>query len=120
MALIVSVCAVLLHGSLKESLQQQMRNELELRHSFLDPLLMSRDSRESWPKVIQKLSALAPDDGPDAQHWVVSDDPYFSYGGDAPPGINWNSVPDGYSILPAQRSCCPLNVLITTLEPSGT
>ncbi|WP_246288208.1 heavy metal sensor histidine kinase [Achromobacter pestifer] len=119
-ALIVSVCAVLLHGSLKESLQQQMRNELELRHSFLDPLLMSRDSRESWPKVIQKLSALAPDDGPDAQHWVVSDDPYFSYGGDAPPGINWNSVPDGYSTLPAQRSCCPLNVLITTLEPSGT
>ncbi|KAG1307998.1 hypothetical protein G6F62_015124 [Rhizopus arrhizus] len=64
--LIVSVCAVLLHGSLKASLQQQMRNELELRHSLLDPLLMSRDSKASWAKVINKLNALAPDDGPDA------------------------------------------------------
>ena len=39
-ALIVSVCAVLLQGSLKMSLQQQMENELELRHAFLDPLVI--------------------------------------------------------------------------------
>ncbi|MDH2054225.1 heavy metal sensor histidine kinase [Achromobacter marplatensis] len=118
--LIVSVCAVLLHGSLKASLQQQMRNELELRHSLLDPLLMSRDSKASWAKVINKLNALAPDDGPDAQHWVVSEDPFYRYGVDAPRGVDWRAVPDGYSTLALDGDCRPLNVFVTTLPPVGS
>ncbi|CAB3821698.1 heavy metal sensor histidine kinase [Achromobacter deleyi] len=119
-ALIVSVCAVVLQGSLKDSLQQQMHNELELRHSLLDPLLMSRESRGSWLKVVDKLSAMAPEDGPDALHWVISDDPFYSYGGPAPYGVDWNRVPDGFSILPPQKGCCPLNVLITTIPAAGS
>ncbi len=119
-ALIVSVCAVLLQESLRLSLQQQMHNELELRHSFLDPLVMSRQSPETWHKVVSKLSAMAPDDGPDAQHWIVSDDPVYSYGGAAPDGVKWSQVPDGFSILPGNSGCCPLNVLVTTIPPAGS
>ncbi|CAB3858460.1 Sensor histidine kinase RcsC [Achromobacter anxifer] len=118
-ALIVSVCAVLLQGSLKQSLQQQMQDELELRHSFLDPLVMSRSDPVSWHKVVSKLDALAPDDKPDAQHWIVSADPLYRYGGPSPEGVAWNKVPDGFSVLPGARGCCPLNALVTTFPPNG-
>lgn len=118
-ALIVSVCAVLLQGSLKMSLQQQMENELELRHAFLDPLVMSRESPAMWPKLVSRLGAMTPDDGLDAQHWIISDDPRYRYGGPAPEGVEWSRVPDGFSVLSGNKGCCPLNVLITTIGPAG-
>jgi two-component system heavy metal sensor histidine kinase CusS len=66
------------------------------------------------------VNALAPDDGPDAQHWVVSEDPFYRYGVDAPRGVDWRAVPDGYSTLPLEGDCRPLNVFVTTLPPVGS
>jgi len=117
--LTASVCSALLQGSLRVSLQQQMQRELELHHSFLDPLLMSRQSPATWHDVVFAHSHSPPSGSPSTQHWIISDDPSYRHGGEPPKGVTWSQVPDGFSVLPGESDCCPLNVLITAIPPAG-
>lgn len=117
--LTASICSPLLLGSLRTSLQQQMARELDLRRSFLDPLLMWRQSPVAWHDVLFTHGYLASNGSLNAQHWIISDDPLYRHGGAPPKGVTWSHVPDGFSILPGADDCCPLNVLITTIPPAG-
>ncbi len=117
--LTASVCSVLLQGSLRQSLQQQIQRELELRHSFLDPLLMSRQSPATWHDAVFAHSPFASNGMVNAQHWILSDDPLYRHGGEPPKSVTSSQLPDGFSILPGATDCCPLHVLITTIPPAG-
>ncbi|MGS1110533.1 heavy metal sensor histidine kinase [Achromobacter anxifer] len=117
--LTASVCSPLLLSALRISLQQQMERELDLRHSFQDPLLIWRQSSSTWHDVLFTHGNLASNGSLNAQHWTISDDPLYSHGGAPPKGVAWSQVPDGFSILPGEDDCCPLNVLITTIPPTG-
>lgn len=46
--LIMSISATLLRCSLDQTLDEQMQNELVLRHSVLDPVLAKYDSPTFW------------------------------------------------------------------------
>jgi len=116
--LIMSISAVLLRCSLKQSLDGQMHNELILRHSVLDPLLSKYESPTVWVGVHQKLDNLTPTDER-VRYWVLSDDPHYSYGGAMPDGQDWSKRPDGLSVMELPDQHCPLVLLVKTIPAMG-
>ncbi|AHF67285.1 heavy metal sensor histidine kinase [Pseudomonas cichorii] len=117
MALIMSVSAVLLRNSLKESLQGQIRNELALRHFMLDPAVAKYESRADWIGLHKKLDDLTPSDKR-VRHWVLAGDTYFSYGDPMPDGQDWSRHPDGTAVMNiADKS--PMFLMIKTIPGSA-
>lgn len=117
--LITSTSAVLLRCSLKQSLDEQMHNELILRHSVLDPLLAKYESPAVWVGVHQKLDSLTPTDER-VRYWVLSDDDNYSYGGAMPDGQDRSRQPDGFSIMEVPEQHCPMVLLTKTIPAMGS
>lgn len=117
--LITSTSAVLLRCSLKQSLDEQMHNELILRHSVLDPLLSKYESPEDWVGVHQKLDTLTPSDER-VLYWVLSDDSNYSYGGAMPDGQARSQQPDGFSVMDMPDHHCPMVLLTKTIPAMGS
>ncbi|MGF0335707.1 two-component system, OmpR family, heavy metal sensor histidine kinase CusS [Pseudomonas sp. NFACC19-2] len=117
--LITSTSAVLLRCSLKQSLDEQMHNELILRHSVLDPLLSKYESPEDWVGVHQKLDTLTPSDER-VLYWVLSDDSNYSYGGAMPDGQARSQQPDGFSVMEMPDHHCPMVLLTKTIPAMGS
>ncbi|WP_434706169.1 heavy metal sensor histidine kinase [Pseudomonas sp. Z1-12] len=118
--LIMSISATLLRSSLKQSLDEQMQNELVLRHSVLDPVLAKYDSPTFWVGLRQKLDGLTPADER-VRYWILVDNPAFSYGGPMPDGQDWSKRADGlFSLqLPGRERECPMMVLLKTIPAMG-
>ncbi|MGE8500210.1 MAG: heavy metal sensor histidine kinase [Pseudomonas sp.] len=116
--LITSTSAVLLRCSLEQSLDEQMQNELILRHSVLDPLLAKYESPAVWVGVHQKLDSLTPTDER-VRYWVLSDDDNYSYGGAMPDGQDRSRQPDGFSIMEVPEQHCPMVLLTKTIPAMG-
>ena len=119
--LIMSISATLLRSSLKQSLDEQMQNELVLRHSVLDPVLAKYDSPTFWVGLRQKLDGLTPADER-VRYWILVDNPAFSYGGAMPDGQDWSKRADGlFSLqLPGRERECPMMVLLKTIPAMGS
>lgn len=117
--LITSTSAVLLRCSLKQSLDEQMHNELILRHSVLDPLLSKYESPEDWVGVHQKLDTLTPSDER-VLYWVLSDDSNYSYGGAMLDGQARSQQPDGFSVMDMPDHHCPMVLLTKTIPAMGS
>lgn len=117
--LITFISATLLRCSLRKTLDEQMHNELILRHSVLDPVLMKYDSPAFWVGLHQKLDGLTPSDER-VRYWVVVDDPVYSYGGPMPDGQDWSTRPDGFfrMQLPDRRG--PMVLLVKTIPAMGS
>ncbi|MBJ2346548.1 MULTISPECIES: heavy metal sensor histidine kinase [Pseudomonas] len=117
--LITAVCATLLRCSLKQSLEDQMQNELTLRHSVLDPVLAKYDSPEFWVGLRQKLDGLTPADER-VRYWVLVDNPTYSYGGAMPDGRDWSTRPDGFSSVTIPGRDRPMVLLVETIAAMGS
>lgn len=117
--LITSVTATLLRCSLKQSLNEQMQNELILRHSVLDPVLAKYDSPVFWVGLRQKLDGLTPADER-VRYWVLVDDPAYSYGGVMPDGQDWSKRPEGFSTLEIPDRDRPMLLLVKTIPALGS
>ncbi|MFW9266061.1 heavy metal sensor histidine kinase [Pseudomonas sp. D2-30] len=117
--LITAVSATLLRCSLKQSLEDQMQNELILRHSVLDPVLAKYDSPEFWVGLRQKLDGLTPTDER-VRYWVLVDNPAYSYGGAMPDGQDWSKRPDGFSTVAIPDRDRPMVLMIETIAAMGS
>ena len=117
--LITAVSATLLRCSLKQSLEDQMQNELILRHSVLDPVLAKYDSPEFWVGLRQKLDGLTPADER-VRYWVLVDNPAYSYGGAMPDGQDWSKRPDGFSTVAIPDRDRPMVLMIQTIAAMGS
>lgn len=117
--LITAVSATLLRCSLKQSLDEQMQNELILRHSVLDPVLAKYDSPAFWVGLRQKLDGLTPADER-VRYWVVVDDPAYSYGGPMPDGLDWSKRPDGFATLDLPDRDRPMVLMVETIAAMGS
>ncbi|WP_434603206.1 heavy metal sensor histidine kinase [Pseudomonas sp. R1-7] len=117
--LITAVSATLLRCSLKQSLEDQMQNELILRHSVLDPVLAKYDSPEFWVGLRQKLDGLTPADER-VRYWVLVDNPAYSYGGAMPDGQDWSKRPDGFSTVAIPDRDRPMVLMIETIAAMGS
>ncbi|MFQ6556028.1 heavy metal sensor histidine kinase [Pseudomonas sp. Lb2C1-1] len=116
--LIMSISATLLRCSLKQSLDEQMQNELILRHSVLDPVLAKYDSPTFWVGLRQKLDGLTPADER-VRYWILVDNPAFSYGGAMPDGQDWSKRADGLFTVDLPEKERPMMVLLKTIPPMG-
>ncbi|MDO7896907.1 heavy metal sensor histidine kinase [Pseudomonas citrulli] len=117
--LITAVSATLLRCSLKQSLADQMQNELILRHSVLDPVLAKYDSPQFWVGLRQKLDGLTPADER-VRYWVLVDDPAYSYGGAMPDGQDWSKRPDGFSTIEVPDRDRPMMLMVETIAAMGS
>lgn len=118
--LIVSAYAILLRGSLHESLQKQMHNELLFRHSLMEPWILARTTLDGWQTLSTKFTGLATAEGGRVQYWILSDDPRFQLGGPAPAGVNWATLNNGFVKVPsAIKDRCSTFLLITEIPARG-
>ena len=114
---IVAVSALMLRQSLHNSLQQQMHQELQFRHSLMVPYISARTSLADWSTVGTKLANWTTVEGGHTHYWVLSDDPRYQIGSESPEGINWRKQPNGFSRIP--KDPCSLYVLITEIPANG-
>ena len=71
---------VLLDSSVRSSLDDQVRDELQLRAQLFDAYAAKVSSAEQWiDKVVPKLDAIAADTG-GARLWIEADASAFRYG----------------------------------------
>lgn len=118
--LLVSALGFMMRGSLHESLQKQMHNELLFRESLIEPWIISRTTLNSWQTLAAKFTDLTTAEGGRVQYWILSDTPQFQMGGPPPNGVNWNSLSNGFSKVPgATEESCSLFLLITELPAQG-
>ncbi len=116
--LIMSISATLLRCSLDQTLDEQMQNELVLRHSVLDPVLAKYDSPTFWVGLRQKLDGLTPADER-VRYWILVDNPDFSYGGAMPDGQDWSKRSDGLFTLDLPERERPMMALLKTIPAMG-
>lgn len=116
--LITAISATLLRCSLKTSLEDQMQNELILRHSVLDPVLAKYDSPAFWVGLREKLDGLTPTDER-VRYWVLVDDPAYSYGGAMPDGQDWSKRPDGFFSMAIPDRHRPMVLQVKTISAMG-
>jgi two-component system, OmpR family, heavy metal sensor histidine kinase CusS len=118
--LIVSAYGLLLRGSLHDSLQKQMHNELRFRHSLMEPWIQSHNKLADWQVLANKFRDLALAEGGRVQYWILSADPRFNVGGAPPSGVNWAALNNGFSKVPgATEGSCSLFLMITVIPASG-
>ncbi len=115
-----ALSVLLLRASLHETLQKQMHNELQFRNTLMEPWVVSRSTPSGWQALSAKLSSLALSERGRVEYWVLSDDVRFNMGGSAPVGVDWNTVPDGFSrVAGATRDSCYLYMLVTEIPAAG-
>lgn len=118
--LIVSVIGILLRGSLHDSLQKQMHNELLFRESLMSPWITARTSADGWSLLANKFTVLTNSEGERVRYWIVSDNPRFSMGGTPPVGVQWSSLQEGFNKVPgASEGACSLFLLVKTIPANG-
>jgi two-component system heavy metal sensor histidine kinase CusS len=67
-----------------------------------------------------KLADMATAEGGRVKYWVLSDDPHFQVGGEPPEGVNWATLPDGFSEAPgATKESCSLYILVKQIPARG-
>ncbi|ERK09005.1 Sensor protein copS [Pantoea sp. AS-PWVM4] len=118
--MIVAVIGILLRGSLHESLQKQMHNELLFRESLMSPWITARTSAHDWSGLANKFTVLTNSEGERVRYWIVSADPRFNVGGAPPVGVQWSSLQEGFNKMPgASEGVCSLFLLVKTLPANG-
>ncbi|MFT4274293.1 MAG: heavy metal sensor histidine kinase [Pantoea sp.] len=118
--MIVAVIGILLRGSLHESLQKQMHNELLFRESLMSPWITARTSAHDWSGLANKFTVLTNSEGERVRYWIVSTDPRFNVGGAPPVGVQWSSLQEGFNKMPgASEGVCSLFLLVKTLPANG-
>lgn len=118
--LIVSAIGILLRGSLHDSLQKQMHNELSFRQSLMSPWISARTSADDWSTLANKFTVLTNSEGERVRYWIVSADPRFSVGGAPPVGVQWSSLQEGFNKMPgAAEGVCSLFLLVKTIPANG-
>jgi len=86
-ALVVfSIVGVALHRVLHRELERQGVDELHTRLEVTSHSIVRASLADRWEYTRTKLDALAPPEG-STRFWVLSADPRFRYGGDAPPEL---------------------------------
>jgi two-component system heavy metal sensor histidine kinase CusS len=114
---IVAISALMLRQSLHNSLQQQMHQELQFRHSLMVPYISARESLNDWHTVGTKLANWTTVEGGHTHYWVLSDDSRFQVGDKPPEGVDLTQQPSGFSRVP--REPCSLYLLITDIPAKG-
>lgn len=118
--LIVAIIGILLRGSLHDSLQKQMHNELLFRESLMSPWITARTSADGWSTLATKFTVLTTSEGERVRYWIVSDDPRFNIGGTPPVGVQWSSLQEGFNKVPgASEGACSLFLLVKTIAANG-
>ncbi|MDM9560128.1 heavy metal sensor histidine kinase [Bordetella petrii] len=79
-AVVFSGVAFFLYCYLSDSVREQVRGELEVHHTLLDPVIEARRSDREWDLVRRKLDGMA-QEGARIRYWIRSPDERFSYGG---------------------------------------
>ncbi|WP_144639261.1 heavy metal sensor histidine kinase [Bordetella genomosp. 13] len=77
-AVVFGSVAMLLYHVLDEAVRNQIRGELTLQHTLLDPLLSSRDSLDDWGVVHTKLNGMQ--ENGRIRYWILSDDSRWRHG----------------------------------------
>lgn len=118
--LIVSAYGILLRGSLHDSLQKQMHNELLFRASLMKPWIQSRTTLNGWQMLATKFIDLSATEGGRVQYWILSEDPRFMVGGVTPAGANLDRLNVGFSKVPgATVDDCSIFLLMTEIPARG-
>lgn len=114
---IVAISALILRHSLHDSLRKQMHQELQFRHKLMVPYITARNSLTDWSTLATKLTNWTTVEGGRTHYWVLSDDPRYQLG-DAPlEGVDWATLPNGYSRIPKEP--CSIYLLITEIPANG-
>lgn len=87
-----------LYFHLEKVLVAQISNELEFRHSIIDPLLSASRTHHDWEDIKNKLDVLSDKDSR-TKYWVISKDSNYSYG-TSPVSQQWLNLKEGFSIVP--------------------
>ena len=118
--MIVAMIGILLRGSLHDSLQKQMHNELLFRESLMSTWITARTSAHDWSGLANKFTVLTNSEGERVRYWIVSADPRFNVGGAPPVGVQWSSLQEGFNKVPgASEGACSLFLLVKTLPARG-
>lgn len=117
-AAVFVVSGFLLQFALREALTHQVREELSLRVSLVETLLVKATTPEHWAERIKpKLDAM--DVARSGAHvWVVSDDARFRYG-DQIPGVTRLAAKPGFGWIAIAGHDCDLLTLTHTIEATG-
>jgi two-component system heavy metal sensor histidine kinase CusS len=118
--MIVSAFGIVLRGSLHDSLQKQMHNELQFRESLMEPWILSRTTLDGWQTLAAKFTDLTAAEGGRVQYWILSDNPQLQVGGPPPSGVTWASLSNGFSKVPgATEASCSLFLLMSEIPAQG-
>jgi two-component system, OmpR family, heavy metal sensor histidine kinase CusS len=110
---------VLLDSSVRSSLDDQVRDELQLRAQLFDAYAAKVNSAEQWiDKVVPKLDAIAADTG-GARLWIEADATSFRYG--RPPAQLEGKVVQrqGFAAIPVPGYHCDFITLVHPIAASG-
>lgn len=77
-AVVFGSVAMVLYHVLEEAVRNQIRGELTLQHTLLDPLISYRDRLEDWGVVHTKLNAMQ--ENGRIRYWILSDDARWRHG----------------------------------------
>lgn len=103
MFLLVTSClftasTIWLYFHLEKALVSQIRDELEFRHSIIDPLLSATSTYQDWNDIKSKLDVLSDKDSR-TKYWVISDNEKYTYG-TSPVSPEWLNFKEGFFIVP--------------------
>ena len=118
-AVVFAIGGVLLDDSVKSSLDDQVRDELQLRAQLFDANVAKVSSAEQWiDKVVPKLDALAADTG-GARLWIDADAGPFRYGR-PPPELQGKVVQSqGFAAIDVPGHRCDFITLVHTIAANG-
>jgi len=117
-AVVFMVGGLLLHSSLEQSLEQHVREELNLRATLIESMVSKVSSASVWSeKVAPKLDTIAQDSS-GTLLWIVSDSKSFRYG-EHPPGLARLAQTEGFGKLSMEGHHCDHATLVSVIPPYG-
>lgn len=117
-AVVFMVGGLLLHSSLEQSLEQHVREELNLTATLIESMVSKVSSASVWSeKVAPKLDTIAQNSS-GTLAWIVSDSKPFRYG-QHPPGLASLAQTEGFGKLSIEGHHCDHATLVSVIPPYG-
>lgn len=117
---VVSTCAIMMRHALYQSLEKQIHNELQFRHTLVEPHILWRTTLDEWRTLPAKFENIATAEGGLVQHWIISEDPRFQIGEPPPSSLNWATLNSGFStVMGETEGACLLFLLISEIPAQG-
>ena len=118
-AVVFAIGGLLLDDSVKNSLDDQVRDELHLRAQLFEAHVVKVSSAEQWiDKFVPKLDAITADTG-GPSFWVDADAGLFRYG--RPPPVLEGKVVQGqgFAAIPVSGFICDFITLVHPIAANG-